>query len=153
MLQELLQDLTNPFLSVLQDLKNIQLRLFQDLTLNPSKDCKPKKIEDCSVFDDKYIKYKGECYEQLTIEKYLENIRLDLWNKINDFKKSGEWKIHLAMKINFMSSNVNEEKCLMHSKIDSEEMITAFNTRNHHWRAFSFAFAEVSSRFRITNEG
>ena len=52
-----------------------------------------------------------------------------------------------------MSSNVNEEKCLMHSKIDSEEMITAFNTRNHHWRAFSFAFAEVSSRFRITNEG
>ena len=34
---------------------------------------------------------------------------------INKLKKSGEWKVHLIMKVNFMSSKDNDDKQLMHS--------------------------------------
>lgn len=50
---------------------------------------------------------------------YLENIRPHLRDTIDDLKKSGEWKMHLTMKSNFMSSTDNNEKGVMCSKSDS----------------------------------
>lgn len=36
---------------------------------------------------------------------------------IDKFKKLGEWKIHLTMEVNFMSSKDNDDKRIMHSKM------------------------------------
>ena len=47
---------------------------------------------------------------------------------ISDLKRSGEWKINLTMKMNFMSRKDSNEKCLMHSKSYHEEIITTFDT-------------------------
>ena len=47
---------------------------------------------------------------------------------ISDLKKSGEWKIHLTMKMNFMSSKYSNEKRLMYPKSDNEEVMTGFDT-------------------------
>ena len=38
---------------------------------------------------------------------------------IDKFKKLGEWKIHLTMEVNFMSSKDNDDKRIMHSKNDN----------------------------------
>ena len=59
------------------------------LPLNTPKECKPKKI--AGTLDDKYIEYKSEGNQQLTIKEHLENIRPYLNDMINDFKKSGKW--------------------------------------------------------------
>ena len=43
--------------------------------------------------------------ERATIKKYLQNIRpYILQDMINGLKTSGEWKIHLTMKTNFVST-------------------------------------------------
>ena len=66
------------------------------------KDHKPKRIA-CS-FNDKYIEYKSEGNEKLSMEQYLK-----LNNVTDNLKAPGEWKIHLTMKINFMSSKDTDE--------------------------------------------
>lgn len=66
------------------------MKLFETkIKNNISKDCQPKHI--AGVFDDKY---KSEDDEQLTIEEFLEIVRLYLHDMINDLKKSGEWKFN-----------------------------------------------------------
>ena len=40
--------------------------------------------------------------EKLSIEQYFINIKPYLGNITDEIKKSGEWKIHLTMKVNFM---------------------------------------------------
>ena len=59
----------------LQHLKNIHLHIPQDQkkTLSMPIDLTPKKI--AGIFDDKYIEYKSGSDENLTIKKYLENIK------------------------------------------------------------------------------
>ena len=47
---------------------------------------------------------------------------------INDLKRSGEWKVHLTMKMNFMSLKDRDAKCLMHSKSYNEEIMNTFDT-------------------------
>ena len=42
--------------------------------------------------------------EKSTFKKYLENIRSYLWGMTDDLKTSGDWKIHLKMKRNFVST-------------------------------------------------
>ena len=42
---------------------------------------------------------------------------------INDLKTSGEWKINLTLKINYMSSKDSYEKWLLHSKSDNLKTI------------------------------
>lgn len=66
------------------------MKLFETkIKNNISKDCQPKYI--AGVFDDKY---KSEDDEQLTIEEFLEIVRLYLHDMINDLKKSGEWEFN-----------------------------------------------------------
>ena len=65
-----------------------------------TKDYKPKKI--AGAFNDKYVKYKSEGDEQLSVEEYIQNIGPHLQDKINDLRKSHGWKIQLIMRINSM---------------------------------------------------
>ena len=107
------------------------------------KDYKTKKIS--GIFDDKYIKYKNESDEQLIFLKilqYLENIRPYLHYLIDDLRTSGKWKIHLTIKINFVSTTAPLEYCMMHSKSDNSEFMMGFemksfkNFLNHFCRGF-----------------
>ena len=67
------------------------------------------------MFNEKHIEYKKRD-ENILIEQYFEKIKPYLGVMIDELKKSGEWKIHLTMKVNFMPSKDNEDKQLVHSK-------------------------------------
>ena len=69
------------------------------------------------AFNDKFIKYKsnGDGNNALSMEGYLGKTRPFLPCMIDDLRISGAWKIHLTMKINFMSSKGCNEKHLVHS--------------------------------------
>ena len=58
----------------------------------------------------------------------LQGIRGHLKKLINDKKKSGEWKIQLIMKINFISSKNFNETRDMHSKSDNYNIMVGANT-------------------------
>lgn len=47
---------------------------------------------------------------------------------INNLKNSGTWKIHLTMKMKFMLLKDSDEKCRKHSKSDTKETMTGFDT-------------------------
>ena len=59
----------------------------------------------------------------LSVEEYLDKIRLYLKNIINNLKKSDTWKIQLTIAINFISFKDNNDECVMHSKSDSIEIM------------------------------
>ena len=59
----------------------------------------PEKIN--GVFHDKYIEYESSGSKNTSIEQYLEKIRPYSGNMIDDFRASGEWKIHLTIKVSF----------------------------------------------------
>ena len=61
-----------------------------------------KKV--ASVFNDGHVEYKSERREKVSIEQYFKKVKPYLGNNIDELIKSGEWKINLTMKINFMSS-------------------------------------------------
>ena len=52
---------------------------------------KPEK--SIGGFNDKYIDFKSKGDEKLSIEQYLERIKLYLINMKDELKKLGEWKI------------------------------------------------------------
>lgn len=62
---------------------------------------KPKKTAD--AFNDRYIEYKSEVNEKLLIKRHFKKIKPLLCNMRDKLKKLGEWKIHLRMKVIFMS--------------------------------------------------
>lgn len=49
--------------------------------------------------------------------QYLEEIRSYLKDTLDNLKENNNWKIQLTITINVMSSNNNDEECLMHSKM------------------------------------
>ena len=56
----------------------------------------------------------------LSVEEYLDKIRPYLRDIINDLKQSDTWKIQLTIKINFFSSeDDNDEEHVMLSKSDN----------------------------------
>ena len=59
------------------------------------KDCKPQK--NTSALDNKYIEYKSEGDEQLSIEKYIQNIRPYSCGMIHSVRISRKTEIHLTM--------------------------------------------------------
>ena len=62
------------------------------------------------------IKYEsnGDKNENLSIKEYLEEIKPNLKNIINDLQKSDTWKIQLTIAINFISSKDIGEESIMH---------------------------------------
>ena len=88
------------------NVKEKMIKLFEaKIDNNIPNGYKPKKI--ASAFDDNYIKYKIKGDEKLSIEQYLENVRPYLHDMIDNLKISGEWKIHLTMKTNFMTLHIS----------------------------------------------
>lgn len=70
------------------------------------------------AFNDKYIEYNSKGNENTLIEQYLEKIKSYLGKMIDDLRVSGEWKIHLKMKINFLLLKVDDDQQLIYSKRD-----------------------------------
>ena len=67
---------------------------------------------------------RGDENKTLSIDEYLNKIRPYLKYIINDLKrKYHTWKIQLTIAINFMSSKVNDEELVMHSRNDNIELI------------------------------
>ena len=75
------------------------------------------------------------------IKRYLNKIKPNLEDIINDYKTKGELKMQLTMKINFISSKDSTETRTMHSQ-----------NRWNHWRMFWFFFTKTSKRFRRISE-
>ena len=86
-------------------------------TLFESKGDYYEPVKIYGAFKDKVSKCKsnGDGNNTLSMEEYLGKIRPFLTCMIDDLRISGAWKIHLTMKINFMSTKNCNEKNLVHS--------------------------------------
>ena len=89
---------------------------------------KPKNI--CEAFDGNFIEYqsKGNRYKSVSMARYLKIIREHLRKLIDSNNKTGEWKIQLNMKINFISSRKFIESRDMYSKSNNIEIMMGSNT-------------------------
>ena len=103
---------------ILRDIKN----LFEHE--KEEENCyKPVRVNN--FWSNNYIEYEsnGDRSKTLSVEEYLNKIRPYLKDDINNFKKSDTWKIQLTIANNFISSMVNNEECVVHSKSDNIEII------------------------------
>ena len=71
---------------------------------------------------------------------------------IDDKKKSGEWKIQLVLKINFISSKNFNETRDMHSKSDNYEIMIGADTIEIIRNLFNSTLKKISRRVRRINE-
>ena len=76
-----------------------------------------------NFWSNRYIEYKSKGDRKtLSVEEYLNKIKPFLKDITNYLKKSDTWKIHLTIRINFISSKYdNDEECEMHTKSDNIE--------------------------------
>ena len=106
-----------------------------------------KSIITKGVFNNNYIQYesKGDKGKNLSIRKYLSMIKPYLSDKINDHKTHGleryhsddktwvektpnEWKMQLAIGINFIFSKDSDETRTMHTKSNNVEIMMGSET-------------------------
>ena len=75
-------------------------------------------IKANGAFNDNYTEYesRGNKDRNLSLEDYLNIIKPFLNDMIDNHKASGEWKIQLVIKINFISSLYTDEFCKMYRK-------------------------------------
>ena len=100
-----------------------------DFTFDPEKDhYEPKKAVD--VFNNNHIQYEsiGDKDKTLTIKEYLDMIRPFLSDIISDHKTQGEWKVHLIIAIDFISSKDSNETRTMHTKSDNIKIMMGSET-------------------------
>ena len=117
-----------------------------------------KPIITNSTFNNDYIQYESEGNKGkiLTINEYLDMIRPNLSNTINDHKNQGEWiihsanitaehktqrewKIHLTLAINFIYSKEYSDKIrTMHTKSDNIEIMMGSETNEITEELFKF---------------
>ena len=64
---------------------------------------------------------------------------------IDEIKKSGEWEIHLTIKVNCMSSKDNDDKRLMHPQSDNIEIMIGSKTDE----IINELFESLISRYQI----
>ena len=84
---------------------------------------KPVRVNN--FWSDNYIEYEsiGDRSKTLSVEEYLNKIRLYLKDIINNLKNSDTWKIQLTITNNLISSIDNDEEPAMHSKSDNIEIM------------------------------
>ena len=87
-----------------------------------------KQIKISGAFSHNFVKYKSDSKKDKSIATYLNKIREHLRKMIEDKKKSGEWKIQLVLKINFISSKNFTETRDMYSKSDNFEIMKGVDT-------------------------
>ena len=88
----------------------------------------PKKT--ASAFNNNYIQYESiaDKDKNLSVKEYIDIIRPYLSDIINNHKTQGEWKIHLTMAVNFISSKDSDETCTMHTQSDNTEIMMGSET-------------------------
>ena len=83
-----------------------------DVKENTMNHCVTEKIN--RTFNDKCIEYKSKDDVNTSIYYYLEKIRPCLGDMTENLRASGECKIYLTMKTNFMSSKDSDESlCIL----------------------------------------
>ena len=89
-----------------------------------------KPIETKSTFKGNYIKYesRGDNDDNLSLEEYLNTIRLNLKDMIDNHKVHSEWKIELIMHIIFVSSLNTNENHIRHTKRNNIEITNCTET-------------------------
>ena len=92
-------------------------------------DCyEPVWINNLSHNNDIEYESNGDKDKTLSTEEYLDEIKPYLSNVINDHKTQGEWKIQLAIAVNFLSSKDTSKMRTMHSKSDNIEIMIGNET-------------------------
>ena len=89
-----------------------------------------KLIKTSGDFNDNYINYesRGDKDNNLSLEEYLNIIRPYLRDMINNHKSLNEWEIMLIMRINFVSSLDSNKTLTIHTKSDSTEIMSGYET-------------------------
>ena len=89
-----------------------------------------KPIKISGAFSDNFIEYKSESKKDksISIVSYLNKIRKHLRKMKDDKRKSGEWKVQLVLKNNFISSKNFNDTRGMHSKSDNVEIMMGFDS-------------------------
>ena len=103
------------------------------MDLNQGKKAKKnvyKPIKISGAFSDNFGEYKSNSKKDksISIAGYLNKIREYLRKMRDDKRRIGEWKTHLIMKINFISSRNFSETRDMHSKFDNVEIMMGVDT-------------------------
>ena len=90
-----------------------------------------KPIKISGAFSDNYVGYKSDSKKDksISIASYLNKIREYLRKMIDDKRRTGEWKIQLVLKINFISSKNFNDVRDMHSKSDNVEIMMGVDTQ------------------------
>ena len=87
---------------------------------------KPTEVK--SAFDGNYVLYeRGDNDGRLALYEYFDKIKPHLKDMI-DYKSKGEWKIQIAMRINFISFIDKNETQVMHTKSDNVEIMNGTDT-------------------------
>ena len=88
---------------------------------------------------------RGDKYNNLSLEEYLNIIRPYLVNMIDNHKAHNEWKIQLIMKINFTFSLDGNEIRRMHTKSDNIQIMRGIETNdiiNEYFESFLKRYQE-----------
>ena len=89
---------------------------------SPTDESYYKPIIINGVFSNNYIQYESRRNKEkiLIVNEYLDIIRPYLRDIVNHHKTQSEWKIQLAMEINFISSKPDsDETHTIHTKSDN----------------------------------
>ena len=101
-----------------------------------------------NAFNNNYIQYESKRDKDkiLTITEYLNMIRPYLVDMINDHKSQSEWKIQLAMAINFISSKPDsDETRIMYIKSIHTEIMIGSDTNE----VIEELFKSLSDRYQV----
>ena len=95
----------------------------QDFLLDPRKDYY-KPIRNGNAFSSNYIEYEsnGDKNKSLSIKEYLDKVKTYLIDLIDYHKTQGEWKIHLTMTIDFISSKDSDEIHIYIQKVITQKL-------------------------------
>ena len=114
-LQFAIKDIRNLF-RLKKENKLIKDRILRDIRNLLEHEDYYKPVRVSSFWSNNFIEYKiiGDKNKTLSVGKYLNKIRAYLKDIINILKKSGRWKIHLAIAFIFISSIDNDEERVIH---------------------------------------
>ena len=109
-----------------------------------------------TAFNNNYMEYEseGDKDKTLTINKYLDKVRLYLVDMINDHKTKSEWKIQLTIAINFISSKSDsDETCIMYSKSNNTEIMIGSDTDEVIEKCFEYLLERYQKELEETMRG
>ena len=108
----------------------------------------PKRVSN--FWNSSYIEYEGNGDKNinLSLDEYLNKIKLYLRNVIVDLQNSGVWKIQLTIAIHFVSSKVGEEEPVMHSSSGNIKF-TPYSDANY---VIDELFESVCSKYQVNLE-